>query len=98
EPHVVFRRLGGPAIFVLPGVKMNDGRSCSGRIDGLAGDLFRGDRQIGRHRRRVDRASYGTADDDLRGLLHVFASGANTGTVMQSSSYRKFTATLVQLA
>src|SRR5690606_36146102 len=97
-PHVVFRRLGGPAILVLSGVKMNDGRSRSGRIDGLAGDLFRVDRQIGGHCGRVNRASNGTADNDLRGLLHVFASGENMGTVMPSSSLRKFTVTLIRMA
>ncbi len=42
------------------------GRSRLDRLDRLVGDLVRRDRQVRRHRRRVDRAGDRAADDDLR--------------------------------
>ena len=47
-----------------------------GRADGGVRDFLTGDRQVGRHRRRVDGTGDGTGDDDFFGLAHgVLRSG-----------------------
>ena len=46
-------------------VQMDDGSARFRRADRGVGDLARRDRQMRRHRRRVDRARHGTGDDDF---------------------------------
>ena len=54
-----------PAIRWVAGVQMQDGRPCLGRTNRRARDVLGGDRQIGRHRGRMDRAGDGAGNDDL---------------------------------
>ena len=64
------RRLVGPAVLRVARVQMHDGGAGFGRADRGIGDLLGGHRQMRRHRGRVDRAGYGTGDDDFARLRH----------------------------
>ncbi len=74
------RPMGGigrwPAGVGVAGMQMQDRRASLGRVDGRSRDLIAGDRQVGRHRRRVDRAGDGAGDDDLRHHSAVTVKGA----------------------
>jgi hypothetical protein len=62
------RRIGRRAAVRIARVQVQDRGAGFGRADRLLGDLVAGDRQVGRHRRRVDRAGDGAGDDDLLAL------------------------------
>ena len=68
------QRLVGPPVFRVASVEMDDGGTGLGRLDRGLRDLVRRHRQMRRHRRRVDRARHGAADDDLVVVCHVAAS------------------------
>jgi hypothetical protein len=70
EARERLRALVGAPGRLVAGVQMDDGRSRLGRADRRFGDLVSGHREIGRHRRRVDRAGDSTSDDDLVARLH----------------------------
>src|SRR5262249_40411386 len=54
----------------VAGVQVHDRGAGLRRPDRRFRDLLRRDRQVGRHRRRVDRAGDGAGDDDLVGCRH----------------------------
>jgi len=56
---------GRLAVLGIAGMKMDDRGSSLRGGNGLLGDLPRGDRQMGRHRWRMDRAGDGAGDDHL---------------------------------
>ena len=60
---------GLPGLFVAR-VQMHDRRSGFGRADRRLGDLFGRHRQVGRHRRGVDRAGHRAGNDDLVARRH----------------------------
>ena len=64
-------RLVGPAVDRVARMQVQDGRARLGRSHRLIGDLLRRDRQVRRHRRRVDRTRHRTSDDDLAWRLRV---------------------------
>ena len=59
------RRLVGPAVLRVARMQMHDRGAGFGRAERRVGDLLRRDRQMRRHRRRVDRAGDGAGDDDF---------------------------------
>ena len=60
-----------PAVNRVAGVEVEDRGPRLRRPDRLLGDLVRGQRQVIRHRRGVDRAGYRAGDDDLVVLRHI---------------------------
>ena len=64
------RVLARPAVLGIARVQVQDRGPGLGRGERRLGDLVRRHRQIGRHRRRVDRAGDGAGDDDFAGLGH----------------------------
>ena len=59
----------GWPVFGIAGMQMDDRRAGLGRADRRIGDLLGRDRQMRRHRRRVDRTRHGAGDDDLAVVL-----------------------------
>ena len=59
------RVLGRTAVFRITGMKVQDRRPGFGGLDGLFGDLVRGNRQMRRHAGRMNATGNGTGDDDL---------------------------------
>ena len=64
-------RLIGPAGLLIACVQVDDRRAGFGRADRRLGDLIRGDGEVRRHRRRVDRPRHSAGDDDLVRLSHA---------------------------
>jgi len=56
---------GRAAVLRVARMQVEDGRSGFGRGDRFAGDFVRRHRQVGRHRRRMDRARHRAGDDGL---------------------------------
>src|SRR5690606_9715522 len=54
------------------GVQVQDRRAGAGGVDGLGADGLGADRQMRAHRRGVNRAGDGAADDHLAGWAHGF--------------------------
>ena len=66
ELHEDLRVGRRPAVTRIARVEVQDRGARLRRLDRRIGDLTRGDRQVRRHRRCVDRAGDRAADDDLR--------------------------------
>ena len=64
-----------PAGLRIAGMQVDDGGARFRRADRGVGDFLRGDRQVRRHRRGVDRAGHGAGDDDLAGCRHGASFG-----------------------
>ena len=69
------RRLVGAAVLRIARMQMHDRGARFGSADRGIGDLLRGDRQMRRHRRRMDRAGDGAGDDDFAAFRHVSNPG-----------------------
>ena len=75
EGHESFGPLVRLAGYRVARVKMDDRRASFGSGHRGIGDLLGRDRQVGRHRRRVNGTRHGTADDDLFLLEHIRLQG-----------------------
>ena len=71
------RRLIRPAVLGIARMQMHDCRAGLRGADRRIGDFARRDRQVRRHRRRMDRAGNRAGDDDFVALGHEVAPFMN---------------------